>query len=268
MAPTESTWEYAPHSAVATLTLIGGWVVCAIPLLIVFGALVFATPWDPDDLTPQMWLAQVDGYRETRTFALTLLAPLACLALITTIGGMLRRWVAPLVFAGGLWLSVGILALGATVGLGQEIEAGLAYAEEPVPGDLEILAPSAPTVTTTDIEAAVRDRLDRSLEAATGPVVFADAEPVSGADAIVIDFVACETGGSAAAVRIEIRTGDNVASEEAILSAWVEDGFTRDRAAGTNLLYGDETNAIQQGSLRGNSDGLLRLTIQSRCALS
>jgi hypothetical protein len=145
------------------------------------------------------------------------------------------------------------------------IDEALRYASEP-PARSPLPPPPPPTFTAEEIDTALRDRVGRSLRAAVGPVVSADGRTIAGPDAVPIVTVACEAGGRAATVDLMMRTGDNITTEQAILDAWMADGYTPDRALGTNLLYGDEANPIKAATLRGNADGFLHLTIESRCA--
>ncbi len=260
-----ASWQYAPRPRLATLMIFAGWVAFAFPFLFVFGVLVFAGPWDPDDLTAQDWLAQADRYRGIRALALGVLAAVAALVLVATVGALLRRWAAPLVFAIGMCPALILLIVIATFGMEQEIDAALEESRRPpVPAPLP--PPSPPTFTTEEVTDAVHDGVDRSLRAAVGSVVTEDGRRVTSPDEVPVTMVPCAAGGSSLMVDLRMVTADNVETERAILDAWVTDGYTRDRALGLNLLYGAEADPIERATLRGNSDGLLRLTIQSRCA--
>lgn len=118
-------WRYAPRPGLATICTLAGWAAATMPLLFVAVALLFAAPIDPNDLTSQRWLDEVAEYPRTRLMVLGVLSPIAMLALIATIGAVLLRWAAPLIFALGLWPAIVVLGIGATAGLEHSIRIAL-----------------------------------------------------------------------------------------------------------------------------------------------
>ena len=260
-------WQYAPRQRLATVALVGAWASSGVLLLLILAMVWLSGPYDPDDLTPQMWQEQAKQYEVVRTAALIAMTPLTALAATATIGGLLRRWGAPLICAAGMWPGLCVVTLAATVGLNQSIDTALERAAQP---PKTITEPSSPPpaqeFTTSEVDAAVGAGVELTIEAATSPVVLADGTPLTESDQLAVESETCDSGGTAATASVAFRTGDNIASEEAILTAWATPGFTKDRAAGTNLLYGNETDPISRVSLRGDSRGVLHLTIESRCA--
>ncbi|MDN3496917.1 hypothetical protein QL996_13325 [Planococcus sp. APC 4015] len=146
---------------------------------------------------------------------------------------------------------------------GRDLTCGIsAGARTPVP-----TPPDPPEYEVEELQKHVQDMVRASIAAAVGSAVDAEGQPVS-AQSATVQGIVCGVDGTRVGLTLDFRTADNAESLTRILHAWDTAGYLPDRAMQEDIRY-SETLPIEKMSIRdsGTIDGLIHMTVTSRCVL-